>query len=84
MAIAYLKYDLSDSDDKMEYDRINKSLDMAVMLWEILYNTKKSFYRNLENDDMSTESEFELTDKIFARIWEIAGENNINIDTLIS
>ena len=83
MAIAIIKYDLADTDDRMEYDRANKSLDMANMLWEILHNSKKEFYRNIENDNNSTDREFELVDKIFARIWEIAEENNINIDTLI-
>lgn len=83
MAIALIKYDLADTDDRMEYNRANKSLDMAIMLWEILHNSKKEFYRNIENDNNSTDREFELVDKIFARIWEIAEENNINIDTLI-
>ena len=83
MAIALIKYDLSDTDDRMEYDRANKSLDMAIMLWEVLHNSKKQFYRNLENDESSTEREFELVDKVFARMWEIAEERNINIDSLI-
>jgi hypothetical protein len=83
MAIAIIKYDLADTDDRMEYDRANKSLDMAIMLWEILHNSKKEFYRNLENDESSTEREFELVDKVFTRMWEIAEERNINIDSLI-
>jgi hypothetical protein len=83
MAIAIIKYDLANADDRMEYDRANKSLDMAIMLWEILHNSKKEFYRNLENDESSTEREFELVDKVFARMWEIAEERNINIDSLI-
>jgi hypothetical protein len=35
MAQAILKYDLSDPDDRMEFERANKSLEMALVLWEL-------------------------------------------------
>lgn len=84
MAIALIKYDLSDQDDRMEFDRANKSLGMAMMLWELMYNYKKKFYRQLENDSESTDSDYELVDSIFKSIYELAEEHNIKIDELIN
>ena len=43
MAKAILEYDLKDADDLMEFTRANKSLDLSLCLWEIMYNTKKKF-----------------------------------------
>lgn len=84
MAIALIKYDLSDQDDRMEFDRANKSLDMAMMLWELMYNYKKKFYRQLETDDKYTDSHFELIDSVFKSIYELAEEHNINIEEIIN
>lgn len=83
MATAIIKYDLSDEDDRMEFDRANKSLDMALVLWEVIYNQRKRMYRILEEDNESTDREYELVDKIFTSINELATEHNINIDTLV-
>ena len=83
MPKAKLLFDLSDSDDKQAFERTAKSTDMAMMLWDIMLNDKKLFMRKLESDDKATEREFELVDKVFARMWEIAEERNINIDSLI-
>ena len=70
---ARLTFDLSDPDDKMEFMRCVKSLDMALLLWDVLYNTKKKFSEN--NED--------LLDDIFKHIWDLAQERGINIDELI-
>ena len=84
MAKAILEFDLTDSDDRMEHLRSIKSLDMGLMIWEILYNTKKEFERKLESEKESTEREYELLDKIWERIWEIAEERGIKIEDLIA
>jgi len=34
MAKAILKFDLSNPEDQQEYERVNKSLNMAVAIWE--------------------------------------------------
>ena len=38
MSKANLEFDLSDLDDRMEFERVNKSTDMALVLWEMVYN----------------------------------------------
>ena len=83
MAQAILKYDLSDSDDKMEFERATKSLEMALVLWELQYNYRKKYIRQVEADDKATEREFDLIDIIFNDILELITEHGINIDSLI-
>lgn len=83
MAQAILKYDLSDSDDRMEFERATKSLEMALVLWELQYNYRKKYTRQVEADDKATEREFYLIDTIFNDILELITEHGINVDSLI-
>ena len=83
MAQAILKYDLSDSDDKMEFERANKSLEMALVLWELIYNYRKKYIRQLEADGKATERDFDLIDIIFNDVIELITEHGINIDSLV-
>ena len=83
MATALIKYDLTDSDDRMEFDRANKATDMALVLWELKWNYKKKFYRQLEADINTTEHHYELVDSIFESIFDLMDERGIVIDDLI-
>lgn len=40
---AILKFDLTDSDDRMAHQRCIKSLDLALALWDINYNLYDRF-----------------------------------------
>ena len=82
MPKAILEYNLP--DDQEEFYRAVKSRDMACMLWEILLNYKKKAIRQLEADNNATDREFDLIDKIFSDIWELAKEHDVNIENLIS
>lgn len=83
MAKAILEFDLTDPDDRIDHLRAVKSQDMALMIWEILYNAKKDFTRDLEGKEDSTDREFELIEKIWERLWDMANERGIKIDDLI-
>ena len=85
MAEAILKYDLNDTDDAMAHMRAVKSLDMALALWEIVYNTKKGIGYTLEGKDYKGESvsNYEVLDMVYERIYEILDEHNIKMDELI-
>jgi len=83
MAKAILKYDLSDSDDRMEFERATKSLEMALVLWELQYNYRKKYIRQVEADGKATEREYELIDIIFNDVLELITEHGINIDSLV-
>ena len=80
MAEAILKYDLNDSDDAMAHMRAVKSLDMALALWDITHNTKKSIEWSLEGKEID---KYEVLDIVYERIYEILEEHNIKMDDLI-
>jgi hypothetical protein len=75
-----LEFDLNDSEDRRDFDRVNKSLDMALALWEILHNTKKKMQWDVEQRNISSD---EALDLVWDKLWEIVNERNINIDELI-
>jgi len=90
MATAKLEFDLTDHDDRIEFARATKSLDMALAIWQMSTNTKKSLgwqiESNAEKNNLSQEAvdaQFETLNNVFARFYEILEENDINIDNLI-
>ena len=80
MAEAILKYDLNDSDDTMAHMRAVKSLDMALALWDITHNTKKSIEWSLEGKELD---KYEVLDMVYEKIYEILEEHNIKMNDLI-
>ena len=84
MATATLTFDLTDTDDRQEHLRCVKSLDMALVIWDIVYEIKKRTERQLENCETSTDAEFQLHDKIFEEIHDTLNERGIKIDDLIT
>ena len=81
MAKAILEYDLNDSEDSMAHMRAMKSLDMAMALWTITHNTKKSLEWSMEGKDMNKYDALEL---VYEKIYEILEEHNIKMDDLIN
>ena len=84
MATATLTFDLTDTDDRQEHLRCVKSLDMALVIWDIVYEIKKRTERHLENSETSTDAEFQLHEKIFEEIYDTLNERGIKIDDLIT
>jgi hypothetical protein len=80
MAEAILKYDLNDTDDAMAHMRAIKSLDMALALWELLNNSKRTLERTMHEKEMD---KYEALDMVYERIYEILDEHNIKMDDLI-
>ena len=90
MATAKLEFDLTDPDDRMEFARATKSLDLALALWTFSYNTKKSLQWEIESqaekNDLPQEvvdAQFETLNKVYDKFYEIMNEHDINLDTLI-
>lgn len=81
MAKAILEYDLNDPDDNMAHLRAVKSLDMALVLWEIVYNTKKKIYSDIEINKLDA---YDAVDKLFDKIHDEMNSNGINIDELVN
>lgn len=80
MAEGILKFDLNNPDDIIAHKRAVKSLDMAMALWEITHNTKKSLEWSLEGKDLD---KYEVLELVYEKIYEILNDNNINTDELI-
>ena len=83
MAKAILEFDLTDPDDRLEFERASRSLDMALSIWEFAYNAKKNIERELDADDESKQREYDVLEKVFERFWEILNEHDISPDKLI-
>ena len=79
---ATLQFNLDDPDDRMAHFRCVKSLDMALVLFEILENTKKNIAFNIEGNNIS--DPYEVLDLVMEKIWEDARAHNVNTDELIN
>ena len=80
MAKGILEFDLNDPDDSRAHLRAVKSLDMALVLWEITHNTKKGIQYEIEFKNLDA---YEAVDKVFAKLYESLSEHGINLDDLI-
>jgi hypothetical protein len=80
MAKAKIEYDLNDRDDMFAHKRAVKSLDMALVLWEITHNTKKGLEWSMEGKEMDKYDALEL---VYEKILEIMSEHNVDIEDLI-
>ena len=79
---ATLEFDLDNADDRMAHMRAVKSLDMAVVLFELQNNLKKKCEYIAE----AQEADSDIHDGVylvFQQISELMYENGIIIDDLI-
>lgn len=81
MAKGILEFDLNEPDDILAHKRAVKSLDMALALWDITHNTKKSLEWSMEGKEMDKYDALEL---VFDQIHHILDEHNIILDDLIN
>ena len=79
MAKAILEFDLNDFDDKMAHLRAVKSLDMAIVLFQITSNLKKQIMYEIDHRELK---DWEAVQLVFERIHELINEHGINIDEL--
>ena len=80
MATATLTFDLNDPDDRMEHRRCIKSLDMALVIWDIMEKQRYA-YNKLDTEGWSADDMAEWWNK---EITEILEEHNIVIDELVT
>jgi hypothetical protein len=80
---ATLEFDLNDPDDRQAHLRCVKSTEMAIVLFDILYNLEKRVQYEVE----SFEADSDPSDGVYAafrRIRELIYEQGLNIDDLLS
>ena len=85
MSKAKLEFDLTDFDDRMEFERVTKSTDMAMVLWEMVHNTKKMLYYKFEDMESNgeTPTAYDGVDSFLEALIEELNEKGIVIDKLI-
>jgi len=75
MPIVNIKYDISDRDDRMSFQRAMYSLDMASFIFEVIYNGRKKCE--------SIYGEEPTIEQIWEYIHKQLENHNINIDNII-
>ena len=68
MSTATLTFDLSDSDDRFEFERITKARDMAMMLWELDMNGYRKFTKYNDRQDGPYQEGIEEVDRKSTRL----------------
>jgi hypothetical protein len=77
---AKLVFDLNEYEDRIDYERVNKSLDIVNALWSFLYNSKKQLLMDVEDESVDKFDAVELT---YGRLFELLEEHDVNINKLV-
>ena len=80
MAKATITYDLTDPDDRLEHLRAIKATDMALVIWELVYNTRKRIEYDIDVNYLGGNA---VLDWIMVEIGERLDEHGIVIDDLV-
>jgi hypothetical protein len=73
---ALLKFNMDNPDDQMAHLRCVKSLDMALVIWEFIRNSRKKL------EDREFKDSYEAIEATYERFFELLEEHDINIDKL--
>jgi len=77
---ATLTFDLSDGDDRMEFERMMKAKDMAMALWELDMNGYRKFTKYNDRQEGAYQDGIE---EVFEYIRELLKEHQIDVEQLI-
>ena len=80
MSKANLTFDLDDSDDRIEFERMMKAKDMASLLWELDMNGYRKFTKYNERQE---EAYQEGIEEVFEYIRGLLTEHQIDVEQLI-
>ena len=80
MSTATLTFDLSDGDDRFEFNRATKARDMAMALWELDMNGYRKFTKYNERQEGAYQEGIE---EVFEYIRELLKEYQIDVEQLI-
>ena len=76
---AIIEFDLSDPDDAMSHMAAVKANSMALVIWNFLYNTRKTAERKIQEEKIDS---YEVLDYLMERFSDLLDEYDINIDEL--
>jgi hypothetical protein len=80
MSKATLTFDLSDSNDRVEFNRATKARDMASLLWEIDMNGYRKFTKYNERQE---EAYQEGIEEVFEYFRALLTHHEIDVEQLI-
>ena len=80
MSKATLTFDLDDSDDRMDFERMMKAKDMAMLLWEIDMNGYRKFTKYNDRQEGAYQEGIE---EVFEYFRELLKEHQIDVEQLI-
>jgi hypothetical protein len=80
MSKANLTFDLDDSDDRIDFERMMKARDMALMLWELDMNGYRKFTKYNDRQEGAYQEGIE---EVFEYIRELLKEHQIDVEQLI-
>ena len=80
MSKATLTFDLNDSHDRVEFNRITKARDMAMLLWEIEMNGYRKFTKYNDRQEGAYQEGIE---EVFEYIRGLLQQHQINVEDLI-
>jgi len=80
MSKATLTFDLSDSNDRVEFERMMKALDMASLLWEIEMNGYRKFTKYNERQEGAYQEGIE---EVFEYFRALLTHHEIDVEQLI-
>ena len=80
MSKATLTFDLTNGDDRMDFERMMKAKDMAMLLWEIDMNGYRKFTKY---NDRQEEAYQEGIEEVFEYFRALLSHHEIDIEQLI-
>jgi len=80
MSKATLTFDLNDSNDRVEFNRITKARDMASLLWEIEMNGYRKFTKYNDRQEGAYQEGIE---EVFEYFRALMTHHEIDVEQLI-
>ena len=76
-----LKFDLNNPDERMEFERATKATDLAIVIWELIYNVPREIENEIESDKLL--ERYEVLEAYQKKLHQLCEEHGIMIDKLI-
>lgn len=83
MARAILKFNLDNPEDRRDHLRAIKSLDLSLVIFTFLHNTRKEIEAEFENNPMGNIDVYDGVERTYEKFYKILEEYKIDIDELI-
>jgi hypothetical protein len=79
MAKAILEFDLNETEDRNEHERMLKSLDLCLALWDMdQYLRSQTKY-----NESLTQEQWDILDETRTKLYEIMNAKAISLDDLL-